>query len=253
MRARPRTTFAGQRCRRDERRRAHKDREIGRHAQRVRQAGAMERPSQRGVVAELGIADHRGEREARRADLTQRQRLLPFGGEGHRRRNPRAGALTGREPRLGQVQGGAQKPRPGTGPQRHGDRGLAVRDLAEGPAVLPPHPHRRRALLGEAGPVQNQDARALRDHRPQAPPHALGVPRGMRDEVLKRLIGAGIAEPCPHRLHRLAATVVEQARHIPTQRAPLALSTEVPLEGLQPGQQSAQPRGRGAIEHCASA
>ena len=72
----------------------------------------------------------------------------------------------------------------------------------------------------------------------------------MRDEMLKRLIGARIAEARPHRFHRLAATVAEHAGHIPAQRATLTLPTEVVFEHLQPLQQSRQPRRRGAIEHC---
>jgi hypothetical protein len=75
----------------------------------------------------------------------------------------------------------------------------------------------------------------------------------MRDEMLKRLIGAGIAEARPHGFHRLAPTVAQQAGHIPTQRAALTPPTEVLLEQLQPDQQSLQPRCRRAIQHPATA
>jgi hypothetical protein len=75
----------------------------------------------------------------------------------------------------------------------------------------------------------------------------------MRDEMLKRLIGVGIAEARPHRFHRLAAAVAQQAHHIPTQPAALTLATEVVLEQLQPDQKSFQPRRRRAIQYLARA
>jgi hypothetical protein len=75
----------------------------------------------------------------------------------------------------------------------------------------------------------------------------------MRDEVLERLICAGIAEARPHRFHRLATTVAQQARHISTQRAALTPPTEVVFEQLQPDQKSLQPRRRGVIQHRAAA
>ena len=82
----------------------------------------------------------------------------------------------------------------------------------------------------------------------QALPQHVGLPRRMGDEVLKRLIRAGIAQARPHRLHRFPATVVEQAGDVATQRATLTLSTEAVFELLQPRQ--AQPPRRRAIEHC---
>ena len=123
-------------------------------------------------------------------------------------------------------------------------------------AILPRAPQYWRAtpteavpLFGKTRPVENQHAGALRDARAQPFPDRLGVPRRMRDEMLEGLIGAGIAEARPHRFHRLAPTVAQQAGHIPTQRAALTLPTEVLLEQLQPDQQSLQPRRRGAIQH----
>ena len=102
----------------------------------------------------------------------------------------------------------------------------------------PAPPLRGRALFGEACAVENQDAAAFGHHRAQPFPRQVGPPRRMRDEVLQRLIRARIAQPRPHRLHRFPATVVEQTRHIATQRAALTLSTEAVFELLQPCQQS---------------
>jgi hypothetical protein len=59
----------------------------------------------------------------------------------------------------------------------------------------------------------------------------------MRDEVLQRLIRARIAEPRPHRFHRLAATVAQQALDIPTQRPALRAMAEAVFEQLQPREQ----------------
>src|SRR4030095_737110 len=115
-------------------------------------------------------------------------------------------------------------------PQRHSDGRLAIGDLAARPAVLPRDPDRGRALFGETRAVENQDPASLRHLHAQPFPEDLGVPRRMRDEMLKRLIGAGIAEARPHRFHRFAPTVAQQAGHIPTQRAALTLPTEVLLE-----------------------
>jgi hypothetical protein len=51
-----------------------------------------------------------------------------------------------------------------------------------------------RARLGETRFVEDQNARALWQRRPQAPPHHLGVPRRVRDEVLEGLIGGRLAD-----------------------------------------------------------
>jgi hypothetical protein len=234
--------------------RAQEDFQIGRDPQGIRQLGAMQRAAQCGVVAELGIADHRREREPRGADLAQQgQSQLPFRRESHRRRNLGLRARSRRQPFLGQIQGRPQQPRSRPGPQRDGDRGLTIRHLAARAAVLPRDADRGRALFGETRAVENQDPAALRHPRAQPFPEHLGVPRRMRNEMLKGLIRAGIAEAGPHGFHRLAPTVAQQARHIPTQRAALTLPTEVLLEQLQPDQQSLQPRRRRAIQHSATA
>ena len=248
VRGRP---LPSQRGRRLERRRAEKHLQIGRHAQGVRQLGAMQGAAQRGVVAELGIADHGREREPRRAHLAQQRQGQPPLRLRTRtvRGNLRPRPLARRQPLFGQIQRRAQQPRPRPGPQRDGDRRLAIRHLAARAAVLPRHADRGRALLRKARAVENQHAGALRHHRAQPLPHRLGVPRRMRDEMLERLIRAGIAEARPHRFHRLAPTVAQHAGDIPPQRAALALTTEALFEQLQPRQQPPQPRRRGVIQH----
>lgn len=77
--------------------------------------------------------------------------------------------------------------------------------------------------------------------RAQARPHGRGVLRRMRNEVLEGLI-PGVAQSRPHCLHRFPATVAEQPRDIPTQRAALTSAPEAILERLQPCQQPTQPR-----------
>jgi hypothetical protein len=68
-----------------------------------------------------------------------------------------------------------------------------------------------------------------------------------------RAVAAGIAQPLPHRFHRLAAAVAQDPLHIAAQATPLRAPTEVVFERFQPGQQMRKPRGRGVIEHCAAA
>ena len=82
-----------------DRRRPAKDGQRRRDAERIRQLQAMQRAAQRGVVAEFGIAEHRGDVEAGRADLPQqRERQAPFLLEAHASREsaraaaPRASA-----------------------------------------------------------------------------------------------------------------------------------------------------------------
>ena len=212
----------------------------------------MQRPAERGVVAELRVANDRRDREPCRAHLAQQgQRQAPLRLESHGGRNLRPRALARREPFLGQIQGRAQEPRPGPSPQGDGDGRLTIRDLAARAAVLPRDPDRSGALFREAGPIENQDPRALWHHRAQSLPHGLGVPRRVRDEMLKGLIGARIAQARPHRFHRLAATVAQQAGHIATQRPALTLAIEARFEELQPDQQPTQPRRGGVIQHRA--
>ncbi len=250
LRARAGAPLAGQYRRRHQPGCPQEHLEIGRHAQCVGELGAMQRPPQHGVVAKLGIADHRRDVEAGGSHLPpERQRELPFRAERHRVGNPRSRALGRCQPLLRQVELRAQQPSADAGPQRHRHRHLAIRRLAERAAVLPGDADRRRPLFGETRAVQNQHATTFRHDRAQSPPHHVGAPRRMRDEVLKRLIAARVAQSRPHRLHRLPTTVVEQARHIPTQRAALTLTREAIFELLQPCQQPTQPHRRCAIEH----
>ena len=59
-----------------------------RDAERVRQLQPVQRPTQRGVVAEFGIAEHRGDVEPGRTDLAQQcERQPPLLLKPHRRRN----------------------------------------------------------------------------------------------------------------------------------------------------------------------
>ena len=198
-----------------------------------------------------GVGHHGRDGKARRAHLSQQgQRQPPFLLKSRGRRNAGLRTLTRGQPRLGQIQGGAQEPGPRARPQRDRDRRLAIRDLAARAGILAGDADRRRALFRQACAVENQHAAPLRHRHAQPCPHRLGVPRGMRDEMLKRLIGARIAQARPHRFHRLAATVTQYANHITSQGPTLTPTTEVVFEYLQPPQQSRQPRGCGAIEHC---
>ena len=112
------------------------------------------------------------------------------------------------------------------------------------PQVLPGDGDRAPTLFGKARPVENQHAAPLGNHRPQLPPHAFGTPRGMRDEMLKRLIGPRIGDALEHRAHRLAATVAEQPQQVPTKRPALRDMPEAHFERLEPRAQAVEPRRR---------
>jgi hypothetical protein len=74
----------------------------------------------------------------------------------------------------------------------------------------------------------------------------------MGDEMLQRLILAGIAQPPMHCLHRLPLTVIEQAVEIVAGGLPLRLSTEARAEPIEELAQSSQQRPRGAGRHACS-
>ena len=69
--------------------------------------------------------------------------------------NPRFVTPLGGEPRLRQIQLGADQPRAHACPQRGRDGDLAIPNLAERAGVLPRHADRMRALFGEAGIVED--------------------------------------------------------------------------------------------------
>jgi hypothetical protein len=90
------------------------------------------RAAKRRHIAEFGIGDHHGERQAGGAELThQPQCLSPLRVEGDGRGNPCGRAPLPRQPLLGQIQHGAEKPGAHARPQRGRDRHLAIRNLAE--------------------------------------------------------------------------------------------------------------------------
>ena len=89
----------------------------------------------------------------------------------------RARPLVRRQPLLGQIQLRPEKPAPDTGPQRDGRRDLAIRDFAERATVLPNRADRVWPLFRKAGPVEDQDAAAFRNHRAQSTPDLRRRPR----------------------------------------------------------------------------
>jgi len=214
----------------------------------------MQGPTQRGAVAELGVDHCGGDRDAGGAHLSQqRQRLAPLFAKRERRGNAPPDPPEGGEPGFRQIQLRADEPRLRPGPQRRGDGDLVVADLAQRPRILAVDPHRRGALLGKARAVEHQHAFAGWNRCPQSAPHGLRTPRRRGDEVLQRLVAARVAQPLPHRLHRLATAVAQRALHVPAQAAPLGAPAEIVFEDFQPGQQTSEPRGRRVIEHCTAA
>ncbi len=215
----------------------------------------MQRPPQGAVVAVFGIGDDRGQRDPRGAGSPeQRQRQAPFLVKGDGGGDPRTGAARRiARPRLGQIERGAHRPGAAPGPERRRHGHLAIGDLAQRAAVLPRDADRVGARLRKARLVEDQNAGARRRHRPQPLPQDLGVPRGMRDEVLEGLIGRRLADPRQHRRHRLARTVAQQAVDVLPQRHVLRPMTEAVLELIQPARQATQQRPGVPIEHGTAA
>ena len=207
------------------------------------------------VVPIFGVGHDRGQRQPGGSTAAhERQRQSPLFLKQQRRGNPRRGAPRQiADPRLGQIQQGAEGPRPTAGPQRrrHGD--LAIGDLAQRAAVLARHADRMRARFRKARFVEDQDARALGQHRPQPTPHDLGVPRRVRDEMLEGLVRRRFADARQHRRHRLARAVAQQPVDILAQGHVLGAMPEALLEVIQPMRQASQQRPRVPIEHRVAA
>ena len=155
-------------------------------------------------------------------------------------------------PGHGHVEIVRQGPRAPVGNQRTRDGHLAIADLAERATVLPLHADRARPLLRKPRVVDRENAGAHGHHRAQVCPDTRRVPRGVRDEMLQRLILAGITEPAMHRLHGLPLAVVEQAVEILTRRPPLRLSAEAGAEPIEVLTQAPQQRPRGPRRHARS-
>ena len=207
------------------------------------------------VVAVLGVGHHRRDGKTGRADLPpERQRQAPLflkegGGRYPRRATP---GVVG-DPVLRQIQRRPQRPRAAAGPQRRRHRHLAGGHLAQRAAVLPRHADRVRTLFREARLVEDQDALALRQDRPQPFPQPLGVPRRVGDEVLKGLIGRRLRDPRQHRRHRFAGAVAEQPIDVLAKRDALSPVPKAVLKLIEPTGQPSQEGPRALIEHCATA
>jgi site-specific DNA recombinase len=92
---------------------------------------------------------------------------------------------------------------------------LAVGGLAQRARVLALHPHRTRAVLGEAGVVHHPRGRGKRraQHLSQPPADRPPVPRAGGDEVVQRLV-VRLAQALGHRLDRLAPTLQHQPAQV---------------------------------------
>ncbi len=117
-------------------------------------------PKQAGI-AKLRIGQHAGAGEAAGAHLPEQgERLAPLRLQPDTPGKPRPIAGGVGQPRLGHIERGPQQVGAQPGPQRRGDRHLAIGDFPHGPTVLAGHPDRGRPWLGET--------RASEDHQPFA-------------------------------------------------------------------------------------
>jgi hypothetical protein len=109
------------------------------------------------------------------------------------------------------------------------------------------------ALFGKAGAVDDQHAASLGQHVEEPPPDPIGVPRRVRDEMLKPLVADRMGDAGQHRLHRFSIAVAEYAVHVRPQGEPLRAMAEAALKRFEPANQALNARGRRAIDHCAPA
>ena len=86
------------------------------------------------------------------------------------------------------------------------------------PQYLTRRPHRMGAGFRKAGAIENQHATTLGNDLAHATPDPVGVPRCVRDEVLKGLIRDRLGDASQHRLHRLSIAVAEDALDVASQR-----------------------------------
>ena len=144
-------------------------------------------------------------------------------------------ALLGRQPRLGQIQAARRastRARPSTAPpsRRLGNwrscRACRSTGAPRRPSACPAWESwcRRES----ARPRRSGIMARTRRHTGAA------VHGASRDEMLKGLIGARIADARQHRAHRLAPTVAQQPEQIAPERAPLRDVAEAVLERLEP-------------------
>ena len=160
----------------------------------------------------------------------------PLFAEAHRPRNPDALApLRIRGPVLRQVQLYSRRPCQRVGQQRGRDGDLAVRDLAERPAILTADGDRVGAMFRKGGLVDQQDPAAHRQLGAQATPDLGRRPGRMRDEMLQPLIGRCVApgQPGVHWLHRFPFAVVQQPLDVPAGALALGAATEAAREAIE--------------------
>ena len=108
-------------------------------------------------------------------------------------------------------------------------------------------------MLRNARAVDDQQAFALGQDRPQPSPDLVGTPRRIGDEMLNRLVGPGLGDARQHRFHRLARAVAEQPLHVPAQRHLLGAMPEALLEGFEPPHEAAQLGNSATVGHCRAA
>jgi hypothetical protein len=181
------------------------------------------------IDAVANVAQHHARRHAgdqRRLDLSERN--LRFGAEDDIRRDARFGPSVGIVcPALRQIEPVGDRQARVIARNRQAHRDLAVVLLAELPAILPRHADRIRALLREAGVVDDPGSdRSLslddRQHlRPHDRKHGFIRPIRFRHEVMQRLM-CGLhptrLQPRRHRLHALALARQDQSRAISLER-----------------------------------
>ncbi len=193
-----------------------------------------------GAAAEPSIGQHAGKAHTRRThpvDLGQRDLRLGLRRARRLRHPGLVAALRILGPGGGQEQPQPDRQRHLAARQRQRDQHLRVRYLAQFAAVLPRHPDREIALLGNPRVIDHQHgvlaADLAVDLFGQDAPQRRIIPGRAADEVVQRVM-TGQAKPLGHRLDALAPARAQQPAHIQRRHlAPRAAPGHVE-EGFKP-------------------
>ena len=222
------------------------------HRHRIPQALALQAGAEGGRRAVVRVGHDGVDLEAGRADLAHvAQGNPPLRTKAHRRRHPGLVAALGiGGPLRGKIDLATGRPHQRRTDQRGRHADLTVAGLAQRAAVLPFHADRLRALFGKARIVDGQDAPAFRNPCAQARPHRPRGPRRIGNEMLQRLIAAGVGQPPMHRLHGLARAVVDKAGQVATGRVALDTSAETASELVSECAEALQDRAGLVLGHA---
>ena len=155
-------------------------------------------------------------------------------------------------PLLRQIEREAERQRPPLADRVQADRDLAVADLAQSARVLALHPRRVRAVLRDAGVVDDPGQHAKLGRHPlgAATDQKLRLPGRVGQKLLHRLVASRrLAQPKQRRLQALATAVLDQPAHIHERVLPLTHMRQRPHHPLDKREQPLARLARRHLHH----